>query len=378
MNPSVGAAFLRLYPRLYSQSNARLTCHCLESDKCPAAASPPVFALCATAAWSYFKLAVTGETMAEAATKFLDTLSTDQRAKAALAFDDKQRVDWHFIPKPDGAREGVKVRDMSPETRKAAHTLLKSALSEAGYAKATKIMELEGLLHELEKSKGGKNIRDTERYFFTVYGPPAPESKWGLSVEGHHLSLNFVVEKGHVASTTPSAFGANPAIVMNDNVPSIKKGTRVLAKEESLAFDLLASLTPDQKKEVVIADKAPPDVRAAGQPQPTSEPAKGILIEKLSGEQRSIFQSLIDEYANSFPPDVAKERLDAVKKDGPANIRFAWMGAEKQGVGHYYCIQGPTFQIEFINVQPDSAGNPANHIHSVWRDMRGDFAIPLK
>src|SRR5437762_8115696 len=179
------------------------------------------FALCATAAWSYFKLAVTGETMAEAATKFLDTLSTDQRAKAALAFDDKQRVDWHFIPKPDGAREGVKVRDMSPETRKAAHALLKAALSDAGYGKATQIMSLEGLLHELEKSKGGKNIRDTERYFFTIYGSPTPEGKWGLSVEGHHLSLNFVVDKGHVVSTTPSAFGANPAIVKSDSIPSV-------------------------------------------------------------------------------------------------------------------------------------------------------------
>ena len=103
---------------------------------------------------------------------------------------------------------------MNPEQRKAAHALLKAALSEAGYSKATQIMLLEGLLNELEKSKGGKNIRDTERYFFTIYGTPNPEGKWGLSVEGHHLSLNFVVDKGHVVSTTPSAFGANPAIVM--------------------------------------------------------------------------------------------------------------------------------------------------------------------
>jgi Protein of unknown function (DUF3500) len=335
-------------------------------------------ALTATAAFSYFKLAVTGESMAEAATKFLATLSTDQRAKAAIAYDDKQRTDWHFIPKPDGAREGLRVRDMDPEQRKAAHALLKTALSEAGYTKATKIMELEGLLNELEKSKGGKQIRDTERYFFTVYGAPTPEAKWAFSVEGHHLSLNFVVEKGRVASTTPSAFGANPAIVMNENVPSIRKGTRVLAKEETLGIDLYNSLTADQKKEAVIADKLPGEVRAAGAPQPATDAPKGILAEKLSGQQRGILQSLIDEYANSFPPDVAKDRLEAVKKDGPDKIYFGWSGSEKQGQGRYYCVQGPSFQIEFINVQPDSAGNPANHIHSVWRDMRGDFAIPLK
>jgi len=344
----------------------------------PLALAILVVALTATAAWSYFKLAVTGESMAEAATKFLASLSTDQRAKAALAYDDKQRTDWHFIPKPDGAREGIRVREMDPEQRKAAHTLLKAALSEAGYNKATKIMELEGLLHELEKSKGGKQLRDTERYFFTVYGTPNNESKWAFSVEGHHLSLNFVVDKGHVASTTPSAFGVNPAIVMNDNVPSIKKGTRVLAKEESLAIDLYNALTADQKKEAVIADKPPAEVRAAGNPQPATDAPKGILSEKLTGQQRGILQSLIDEYANSFPPEVAKERLDAVKKDGPDKTHFGWAGSTKQGEGRYYCIQGPSFQIEFVNVQADSAGNPANHIHSVWRDMRGDFAIPLK
>ena len=331
-----------------------------------------------TAAWSFFKLAGSGETMGEAATKFLAALDSEQRSKAALQFDDKQRVDWHFIPKPDGAREGLRVREMKPEQRQAAHALLKAALSEAGYNKATQIMALEGLLHELEKAKGGKQIRDTERYFFTVYGAPSSDGKWALSVEGHHLSLNFVIDKGKVVSSTPAAFCANPATVMNENVPSIKKGTRVLAKEETLAFELLSSLTADQKKEAVIAEKAPGDVRAAGQVQAATDGPKGILAEKLTGQQRGILQSIIDEYANNMPPDVSKERLDAVQKDGPGKTHFAWAGADKPGVGHYYCIQGPSFQIEFVNTQADSAGNPANHIHSVWRDLRGDFAIPAK
>jgi hypothetical protein len=39
-------------------------------------------------------------------------------------------------------------------------------------------------------------------------------------------------------------------------------------------------------------------------------------------------------------------------------------------------VQGPTFLIEFVNTQPDAAGNLANHIHTLWRDMRGDFALP--
>jgi hypothetical protein len=332
---------------------------------------------CVTGAWAYYKLAGAGESMLEEATKFVGTFSDEQRAKVAIGYDEATRTDWHFIPKPDGAREGVKVRDMNEVQRKAALSLLKAALSDAGYGKATKIMSLEGLLHELEKTKGNKNVRDTERYFFTIYGKPAPESKWGLSVEGHHLSLNFVVDKGHVVSTTPSAFGANPAIVKNDNLPSITKGTRVLAKEETLALQLVASLTPEQKKEATL-EKVPAEVHNAGAAQPATDLPKGIMASKLTGEQKSTLRSLVEEYANGFPPDVAKERMEAIRAGGTDAISFAWAGSEKEGEPRYYCVQGPTFQIEFINAQADSAGNPANHIHSVWRDVRGDFNIPLK
>ena len=45
-------------------------------------------------------------------------------------------------------------------------------------------------------------------------------------------------------------------------------------------------------------------------------------------------------------------------------------------MGHYYRVQGPTFVLELVNIQSDPAGNPANHIHSVWRSLEGDFAVP--
>jgi len=337
-----------------------------------------VFALSATAAWSYYKLAVTGETMGESATKFLASLTAEQRMKAALPYDDKRRIAWHFIPlEGDKEREGLKVREMTPEQRTAAFALLKSALSEVGYSKATKIMELENLLAELQKGKGGP-IRDSERYYFVVYGAPTNTGKWGLSIEGHHLSLNFVVDKGQVISSTPTALCANPAVVMNENVPSIKKGTRLLAKEETLAFELLASLTDEQKKAVIIAEKSPSEVRAAGEPQPPTDGPAGLAAEKMTGQQRSILQSLLDEYCNALPADVAKQRQESIAKQGLGQVHFAWAGARKEGDGHYYRVQGPTFVLEFVNTQPDSAGNPANHIHSVWRDMQGDFAMPIK
>ena len=41
----------------------------------------------------------------------------------------------------------------------------------------------------------------------------------------------------------------------------------------------------------------------------------------------------------------------------------------------YDTVEGPTFVVEFLNEQSDSAGNQANHIHSAWRHIKGDFGL---
>ena len=64
--------------------------------------------------------------------------------------------------------------------------------------------------------------------------------------------------------------------------------------------------------------------------------------------------------------------LAAVRNAGLDNIKFAWMGGAVKGEPHYYRIQGPSFLIEYDNTQ----GN-ANHVHSVWRDFKGDFGRDL-
>jgi hypothetical protein len=329
----------------------------------------------ASAAWAYFQKQNAGVDATAAAAGYLDSLSKEQRAKSQLEYETPQRIGWHFIPKDE--RKGLQIKEMNEQQRKAAHALLSAVLSKAGYEKATKIMALEHILDSLEP-KPRRNIRDTERYFFTVFGKPEGDSRWGLSVEGHHLSLNFVLEKGAIVSSTPAFFGANPATVKNDVPGGLPKGTRVLASEEQLGFDLLASLDEKQRQAAVIDEKAPAEIRGAGQPQPPTDAPVGIAVGALNEEQQATLAKLIEAYARCMPEDVAKARLAAIEKAGVENVRFAWAGAGKPGIGHYYRVQGPTFLIEFVNTQPDAAGNVANHIHSVWRDMAGDFALPIR
>lgn len=312
-----------------------------------------------------------GVDMTQAARDFLAGLNAEQRAQANMKLDDPARLDWHFIPKDK--RKGLQVKQMDSQQRRLAHALLASAVSQLGYDKAKTIMSLEAILHALEKDRQGAPLRDPERYYFTLFGQPSESDRWGLSVEGHHLSLNFVVEDGKVIAVTPAFYGANPADVRDDYKVGPQRGTRVLHAEEDRAFALLKSLSAEQRAKAFIADKAPADIRGAAQAEPPQTEPEGLAAGELNEEQIKLLWSLLEAYTDNMLTEIGQKRLAEVREAGIKQAYFAWAGPDKPGIGHYYRVQGPTFVIEFCNNQPDGAGNPANHIHSVWRQMRGDF-----
>ena len=315
--------------------------------------------------------------VAGAATAWLDSLDTAQRTLASKPFDDAKRTDWHFIPKP--ARKGVQLRDMNEPQQAAALALLRSVLSQVGYDKSVAIMELDEILRILEGSRA-KNIRDPKRYFFTIFGTPSDNGPWAISFEGHHLSLNFTVRDGRIVDSTPQFMGANPAVVKTQlpNLPVA--GHRVLEAEESVAFELLNSLDEGQRAKAVISPEPPKEIRGAGEPQPTDEPGVGIGFGDLSASQQAVLERLVDVYCESMPEEVVAERLQLIEAaaGGWSAVKFSWAGSLKPGIGHYYRVEGPTFVVELCNVQPDAEGNPANHIHCMWRDCTGDFDLPAR
>ncbi len=181
-----------------------------------------------------------GAAMDQAAQAFLASLQPDELAKVRMKFDDPQRLDWTNIPKKQ--RKGLPIREMTPEQKTLCHNLLRAALSRSGYDKAVKIMSLENNLREGEKNLNTGWARNPEDYFLTIFGEPGASDAWGWSFEGHHLSLNFVIRNGEVVSETPSFWGANPA-TLHIYVPGgPEEGTRTLASEEQLAFDLVGEL----------------------------------------------------------------------------------------------------------------------------------------
>ncbi len=101
---------------------------------------------------------------------------------------------------------------------------------------------------------------------------------------------------------------------------------------------------------------------AALQGQPS-----GLSATKMNAKQRELLTTLLNEYVYNVPEDMAQARQDLIKKAGN-NLHFAWAGVEEKGGPHYYRVQGPDFLIEYDNTQ-----NEANHVHSMWRDLKSDF-----
>ncbi len=301
--------------------------------------------------------------MALSAENFLNSLSSEQQATAIMTFEDEQRMNWHYVPK---VRAGIPYKQMDQRQRQLADALLKAGLSRQGLQKASTIISLEPVLAEIEKGAGP--VRDSELYYFAVFGQPRSSKPWGWRFEGHHISLNYtIIGEGGLAAT-PSFLGANPAEVQHGP----HKGLRALPAEEDVARTLLKSLDDKQRAQAVISNTAPSDILSTNSRKAAPVNPSGLQADRLSGTQAEVLISLLDEHAKNMAPEIAAQRLARMRSAGFNNIHFAWAGEYEHGRPHYYSIQGPTFLIEYDNTQ-----NNANHVHTVWRDFNGDFGFDL-
>ena len=312
--------------------------------------------------------------MANAANKFLSSLTPEQKQAAAYAFDNvAERERFGFVPTEMHPRIGLTIDKMTPPQREAAHNLLKSGLSQKGYMTTTSIMELEALLNAIENPPGAKPpARPLERNPLEgrvwVFGTPSAKGTWGWKVEGHHVSLNFTIVNGSMVASAPHFFGSNPAEVMDGP----KKGLRVLGYEEDPGRELVMSLTEAQRAKAIINAAAPNDIQTHAESTAKPQSPSGIPATELQPKQRETLMRIVDAFTSVMAPDIAADRMAALKKAGLDNISFAWAGETERGKKHHYRVQGPTFLIEFNNTQ----GN-GNHVHSVWRDFNGDFGRDL-
>jgi hypothetical protein len=307
-----------------------------------------------------------GKEMSTAATAYLSVLSDEQRAATSFDFDDEERLNWHFIPR---VRKGLGLWDLNGKALTAAEGLVATGLTAAGYHKVLEVRSLEEVLYLFE---GGVEAarrmkRHPHKYYISIFGDPSGDTEWGWRFEGHHLSLNYTIKGGEILSATPEFFGANPGLI--DAGPG--RSLRVLGRREDLARSILKAASDDQKSKIWVSEEAPHDIRGAGAPQAEVGDPVGVASGDMNPEQQELMKELVGEYLSAMPASVVRRRVQEIQDAGVEKIYFAWWGGSELNEPHHYVIQGPTFVIEYNNTQ-----NEANHVHSIWRNLGGDFNIP--
>jgi len=298
------------------------------------------------------------------AVRFLQSLDGEQREQAQKPFDYLFKEYWSYLPGSMIPRTGLGLDAINEDQKEIVFELLQSSLSEKGYDKTKRIIDLENVLAEIE---GNRDMRDPDKYFIEFFGNPETDSLWAWSFQGHHLSFHFTILNGKT-SIVPRFMGASPAVIKEGH----RKGEKTLHREENLGFELLNSLSDEQRKVAIFRDKAFYDVVTSNSIEVGPLKPVGIRYKALNAAQKLILLELINEYLSVMPAELAEKRIQNLKQEELSGIRFGWAGATERGIGHYYRIQGASFLIEFDNTQ-----GQANHIHSVWRDFDGDFGRDL-
>jgi hypothetical protein len=301
------------------------------------------------------------DTMRTAAAAFTAALDDAQRLELAASLDDPGYRHWSYLP---GSRDGVPLAAMTTEQRDLALTLLDAGCGAAGARTARAVIALDLVRRRLG---GGDPRPGDDRFWFRVFGSPA-DAAWAWRVNGHHLAVHVAVVGDEVA-VTPSFFGSEPATVTSGP----HRGLRVLTVEEDLARELLTSLDHDQRRTAVGSDTAPPDILTRH--DPVADPAllgRGIAHGDLDDGQQARLQQLVRHYFGRVAQPAADAAWEEAVAAGLDEVRFAWAGGARPGEGHYYSVHGPTFLLEYDNTQ-----DHANHIHSVWRDLRHDWGDDL-
>jgi hypothetical protein len=301
-----------------------------------------------------------------AAQHLLDALDEAGRAAAVAPFGTEDRKDWTYLP---GPRPGIAVGDMPEAARGAFEELVGATLSTMGADRTRRVMHLDDVLRDVERSAGkaGWQRRSSDRYWVRVLGDPE-DDVWAWHLGGHHVGVHATVVGGSLA-VTPSFLGANPAVVRSGP----HAGLQVLREEEELARSVLAALDADQLGVAVVSADAPDDIATRHDPvaDPELVPAglRYDLLDRLAADR---LEALVRWYLGRAPEPVADSAWRAVVDEGLGSVSFAWAGSTTPGERHYYAVRGETFLLEYDNTQ-----DGANHVHSVWRDLRRDWGTDL-
>lgn len=314
---------------------------------------------------------VSTEPMRLAADALLATLTTPQKLRTQFGIGDSEWRRWFNVDNGIYARQGISLKEMTPDQRSAAFDLMRASLSARGFELTEAIRKTDQTLKEINE---GAAWLDEELYYFTIMGEPSATKPWGWQLDGHHLVINYFV-LGDQVVMTPTFLGAEPAVATTGKYA----GNSVLQEEQDRGLALMTSLDAGQRAFATLDARKPGDnMKAAANQDNLVLDYAGVPANTFSQKQKDDLLALIALYVGNMDEGHARVRMDEVAAHID-NTWFAWVGPVSPEAVFYYRIHSPVILIEFDHQRPvgtralAASGAPTrDHIHIIIRTPNGN------
>ena len=334
-----------------------------------------------------FELAAEGAPVAEmvqAANHLLSTVTPSEHAKLVHPLTSVIRRRW-LNPELYLFRHGLRLDEITAETRTAIFDFLKTTMSEIGYTKVRDCMYMNAFLGTV---MAAPLIMNEYSYNFTLFGEPSLTEPWGWQLHGHHVVMNCQII-GEQMVMTPCFWGAEPNEV--DHGP--RRGLKLFTDEENLAVELYETLSPELRERVVLYPSANDPAVPSGRVNPFDHlhlggfsqdnriiPYEGAPAAGFGAAARDKLVELIEVYHRHLPDGPRAARMADIEKHLD-NTHFCWIGGLGPDDPFYYRIQSPVTIIEFDHHAGVFLANPTAmrfHIHTLMRTPNGnDYGMAL-
>jgi hypothetical protein len=320
-----------------------------------------------------FEITPTGvstEPVRNAASKFIESLTSVQLTRAMYPVDDIKWRKWmnqHFY-----ARQGISFQEMTEGQRDLAFGLMRASLSVKGFELTRNIMRLNETLADLSDDH---EFLGEWLYFITIMGKPSATEPWGWQLDGHHAIINFFV-LGDQVVMTPHFFGSEPVRATSGKY----KGVTILQQEQNDGLEMLLALPDVQRQKAILnfSKTGNNNLTEAFKDNVILDYA-GIRAADLAAPARRRLVELVHLYVSNMADGHARVKMDEVTKH-IEDTCFAWIGGSQADSVFYYRVQSPVVLIEFDHQRPanlakfaaDSKKPTQQHIHCVVRTPNGN------
>lgn len=305
----------------------------------------------------------------KAAEFFIGSLTQEQLKNTQFDIEDDEWRKWSNVDNGIYDRQGVSLKEMTDQQKKAAFGLMQVSLSAKGLQLSKDIMKTDQTLKELNN---GDAAYDEELYFFTLMGMPSSTEPWGWQLDGHHLIINYFILVDQVVMS-PVFMGGEPIITTSGKY----KGNTLFQDEQNLGLDFMQSLTKEQQsKSTISTSKGGSDNKTEGSKDNVTLNYEGLQVSELTEMQKGKLVYLITQYINKMEEGHHEIKMEEIEAFWDRTF-FAWIGETTSDAVFYYRIHSPVVLIEFdhqaaVGVPNSPKGPVRNHIHTVVRTPNGN------